>query len=163
MSSLGLITLYLPTVMELTFNSSAMHFVWLDCSSNRIDSVVHDNNPYVITRINSFFWVSIWIIANNICVFCCLFVFFSFFKGCLVSDTMFMLSLDNFCVRESWKCRIEKEKLEGGVLGLWHVVRCGWRGHVKSFKVVWEMGDWVFYLWYNHLWFICSISAMNYR
>ena len=79
MSSLGLITLYLPTVMELTFNSSAMHFVWLDCSSNRIDSVVHDNNPYVITRISSFFWVSIWIIANNTCVFCCLFVFFFFF------------------------------------------------------------------------------------
>lgn len=50
-SSLGLTTLYLPTVMELLFISSETHLVWPDCRSNRRDSDVYDRNP--TTKINT--------------------------------------------------------------------------------------------------------------
>lgn len=43
--SLGLTTLYLPTVMELLFMSSEMHLVWPDWSSNLRDSIAGGNNP----------------------------------------------------------------------------------------------------------------------
>lgn len=57
--SFGLMMLYLPTVIELLLMSSDIHFVWPDCSSNRIDSDTENRAPrikrrYVRDRIMAF-------------------------------------------------------------------------------------------------------------
>lgn len=50
--SLGLTTLYFPTVMELLLMSSAMHLVWADCISKRSDCEVEDKIPMTKTRVS---------------------------------------------------------------------------------------------------------------